>query len=154
MTANPNTQPSIFGTSLQLTSGDLPFLGGSFVVIEGRDNFLQVMQVMIETPFGSDIFNVNYGFDLLNAISQPQTAAQTKDLIRLNIVRSLSLDNRVREIKEIVFSDEPRFFEIAPGSNPEESHRARKTGRYWGAIIVLQTVDGNEAALRLQGPGI
>jgi len=42
-------------------------------MIEGRDNFLQGMQVMIETPFATDVFNVNYGFDVLGILSAPQT---------------------------------------------------------------------------------
>jgi hypothetical protein len=73
-----NTQkPSSFGKSLRLSEGDLVFEGREeeengfpvvkqdLAVLAGRDNFLQGMQVMIETPLGSDILNVNYGFDIL-----------------------------------------------------------------------------------------
>lgn len=123
-------------------------------MISGQDNFLQAMQVMIETPFGTDIFNVNYGFDLMNSISQPQSVRLTKELIRLNIVKSVSLDNRVREIKEIVFDDEPRFFALNPQENADASHQARKAGRRWQAMVILQTISKGEAALRLEGVGV
>ena len=112
-------RPTVFGKSLQLTTGDLVLDQGDLEVISGRDNFLQAMQVMIETPFGSDIFNVNYGFDLLSILQSPQPVSQIKDLIRLNIIKSVSQDTRVREIKEVVFDDESRFFEILPDQNAD-----------------------------------
>lgn len=151
---NDKEKPSVFGRSLQLVNGDLGIAEGDFATIAGRDNFLQAMQVTIETPFGTDIFNVNYGFDLMNSISQPQNVRLIKELIRLNIVKSLSLDNRVREIKEIVFDDDPRFFALDPLRNAEESRQARKAARRWQAMIVLQTISEGEVALRLEGTGI
>ena len=154
MEHNQNNKPSVFGKSLQLVNGDFHFVDGDFALIMGRDNFLQAMQVMIETPFGTDIFNVNYGFDLMNSIGQPQSVRLTKELIRLNIVKSLSIDNRVREIKEVVFDDDPRFFELDPLSNPEESRRTRKAERRWRAIVVLQTISEGEVTLSLEGVGV
>lgn len=109
---------------------------------------------MIETPMGSDVFNIGYGFDLLNSISAPQSISLIKDLIRLNIVKSLSLDNRVREIKEIAFSDEPRFFEISPEFDQEETRRLRKSERRWQAVVVLQTITEGDVALSLEGRGL
>lgn len=158
---NDGVSPSALGRSLRLAAGDLSFVNGDFAAVVGPDNFLQAMQVMIETPFGSDVFNVNYGFDLLNSLALPQTAAGVKDVIRLHIVKSLSLDDRVREIKEIVFSDEPRFYELSPQADPAESLRALRAERRWEAVIVLQTTAQTEApfqnltagevALQLQG---
>ena len=69
-------------------------------------------------------------------------------------MKSLSLDNRVQEIKEIVFDDDPRFFALDPQHNAEESRQARKTARRWQAMIVLQTISEGEVALRLEGTGI
>lgn len=146
--------PTVFGRSLQLNDGDLLFDQGDLATIADRDNFLQAMQVMIETPFGSDIFNVNYGFDLLDILQSPQPVSQIKDLIRLNIVKSVSQDTRVREIKEVVFDDESRFFEILPDQNADEHRRTRKTERRWQAIVVLTTVSEGEVVLRLDGAGL
>ena len=147
-------RPTVFGKSLQLTTGDLVLDQGDLEVISGRDNFLQAMQVMIETPFGSDIFNVNYGFDLLSILQSPQPVSQIKDLIRLNIIKSVSQDTRVREIKEVVFDDESRFFEILPDQNADEHRRTRKTERRWQVIVVLATVSEGEVVLRLDGIGL
>jgi hypothetical protein len=141
------------GRSLALSEGDLVLINGDFAGIAGRDNFLQGMQVMIETPFASDIFNISYGFDALNILSQPQPPGFLKELIRLNIVKSLSTDNRIREIREIAFSDEARFFEIAPENDPGETERARRTERRWQAVVVLHTIGEGEVALSLTGQG-
>lgn len=147
-------QLSVFGRSLQLLNGDLVFDQNDVVTISGRDNFLQAIQIMIETPLGTDIFNINYGFDLLNIISQAQTVGRTRDLIRLNIVKSLSQDNRVREIREVIFDDEPRFFELNLEQDPEERRRIRKQERRWQAIVILQTISEGDVVLRLEGRGL
>jgi hypothetical protein len=147
-------KPSVLGRSLRLLNGDLDLIGDDFTAVADEDNFIQALQVMIETPMGSDIFNVSYGFDLLNSISAPQPPSFVKDLIRLNIVKSLSLDDRVKEIKEIAFSDEPRFFEINPGFDPEETRRAIKRSRSWQAVIVVQTITEGDVALSLEGRGL
>jgi phage baseplate assembly protein W len=151
---NRPDKPASFGRSLRIIDGDLVFDQGELALIAGRENFLQAMQVMIETPFGTDIFNANYGFDILNIFLSAQPVNSIKELIRLNIVKSVSQDTRVREIKEVVFEDEARFFEILPGQNADEHRRARKTERRWQAIVVLQTVSEGEVALRLDGIGL
>jgi phage baseplate assembly protein W len=154
------------GQGLQISNGDLVFFGRAdqqedssvvrrdLTLVSGRDNFLQAMQVMIETPFGSDIFNVNYGFDLLGILSAPQTVGVIKSLIRLNIVKSLSQDNRVREITDVLFDDEPGFAEILAEQNEDENRRRRKLERRWQAVVVLQTISEGEVALRLEGTGL
>lgn len=147
-------KPSVLGRSLQLVNGDLVFDNNDLAPIADRDNFVQALQVMIETPMGSDVFNVGYGFDLLNSISAPQSVAFIKDLIRLNIVKSLSLDNRVREIKDIVFNDDPRFAELVSVVNPAESLRLRKKERRWEAVVALRTIEDSEVALSLEGRGL
>lgn len=147
------TKPSVLGRSLRLTGGDLSFANNDLEPIADRDNLLQAIQVMIETPFGTDIFNVSYGFDLLNSISLPESVGVIKELIRLNIVKSLSLDDRVKEIKAVIFNDEPRFFEVSPEFNREASEARRKRDRKWEAVVVLQTIAGSEVALNLEGRG-
>lgn len=154
MENNQPTKPSALGRSLRLVEGDLSFTDNDLSTIAGRDNFLQAMQVMIETPMGSDIFNVSYGFDLINSIGTPQSISLIKEMIRLNIVKSLSIDDRVREIKEILFNDEPRFFEVNPEYDPEESRQARKLSRRWQAVVVLRTVSEDDVALSLEGRGL
>lgn len=152
--ANEQNNTSGFGRSLALRDGDLHFLEGDLAMVAGEDNFLQAMRVMIETPAGTDIFNVNYGFDILGSVGRPQETRLVKEFIRLNIVRSLSLDNRVREVREVVFNDDPRFFELSPETNADRDAVERKAARRWRVIVVLQTVSEGEVTLRLEGTGL
>jgi phage baseplate assembly protein W len=151
---NRSETPSVFGRSLQLADGDLRLVKGDFAMVSGRDNFLQALQIMIETPFGTDIFNINYGFDLMASVGQPQRVRLIKELIRLHVVKSLSLDDRVREIREVVFDDEPRFFELDPQQNEEAVRRERKESRRWQALALLETITEGEAAVRLEVVGV
>jgi len=151
---DPSTTPTVFGRSLRLADGDLPFEEGDLSMIAGRENFLQGMEVMIETPFATDVFNVNYGFDILGILSTPDSVNHIKSLIRLNIVKSISQDNRVREITEVVFDDEDRFFELQPDQTADEHRQTRKRERRWQALVVLQTITEGEVVLRLDGTGV
>src|SRR5262245_33459662 len=109
------------------------------------------MQVMIETPFATDIFNVNYGFDLLSILGSAQSVRLSKELIRLNVVKSLSQDNRVREIKEVVFDDDPRFFDILPAETADEHRSSRKNSRRWELEVLLRTIEEADEAVKLEG---
>lgn len=145
--------PTVFGRSLLLDKGDLAFVAGDFAVTEARDNFFQGMRNMINTPFGSDIFNRRYGFDLLSCLSAPQPLSMVKQLIRLNIVKSLSTDNRIRQIEDIAFDDEARFYELSPTSDPDANADVRRLSRKWQAIVIVQTVQDGSVTITLGGLG-
>jgi hypothetical protein len=145
--------PTIFGRSLRLSEGDLLFVDGDLEMIAGRENFFQGIRAMIDTPFASDIFNVRYGFDLLSCMAAPQSPTVVKQLIKLNIVKSLSTDNRIRQIEEIVFDDELRFYELSPGSDPDATRKVRQASRQWQAIVLVQTVQEGGVTITLGGLG-
>ncbi len=145
--------PTPLGRSLRLIDGDLP-LNGDFTVVAGQENFLQGMRVMIDTPFASDIFNVTYGFDLIAALSSANPPAVIKEFIKLNLVKSITTDSRVRDITDIAFDDELHFYELSPGSDPDAADLARRTSRQWQAIVVINTISGSAATLTLQGLGL
>jgi len=146
--------PTVFGRSLLLGEGDLVLDNGDFLPVAGRENLFQGIQVMIHTPFASDIFNATYGFDLLNCLAAPQPPAVVRELIKLNVVKSLTTDSRILQIKEIVFDDEPRFYELNPGSDPEQNLNLRQSSRRWQAIVVAQTAQEASVAIRIQGSGL
>jgi len=145
------TTPTVFGRSLLLGDGDLVLDSGDFLPVTGRENLFQGIQAMIHTPFASDIFNATYGFDLLNCLAAPQAPAVVRELIKLNIVKSLTTDSRIHQIKEIVFDDEPRFYELNPGSDPEQNRNLRQSSRRWQAIVVAQTAQEASVAIKIQG---
>jgi hypothetical protein len=153
MASVSNSNP--FGRTLALVNGDLQLVAdGGFAMVTGRDDLLQGLNTMIYTPFGSDIFNVNYGFDILNAIASPLPPQAIQDVIRLNIVKSVTVDNRIREVKEVVFDDDPHFYDLSPQSDPTDRSNARRTLRNWQAIVVLRTVSDTDVTISLQGSGL
>lgn len=141
----------LFGTSLQLLDGDLVLSGSDLALVSGRDNFGQSLRVMIGTPFGTDPINVNYGLDVASIFTTAQTARSAKDIVRLNIVKSLATDDRVSQIGEVVFDDEPDFAVLAPtlaGGDPGAT--ARRT-RIWHAIVTFTAIDGSQQATLVSG---
>src|SRR5450631_2939946 len=91
---------NFFGTSLALQAGDLVFQNGDLVPISGLDNFAQAVGVIVATPFGSDQVNVNYGLDVASIFTLANTVSSIKNVIRLNLAKSLAIDDRLREINE------------------------------------------------------
>ena len=150
--------PNLFGRSLLLEDGDLVLSDGGngrdFTFVSGRDNLSQGLRVMIGTGFGTDVFNVNYGLDAVSIFTTAQTKQGVKDLIRLNLVKSISQDDRITMISEVVFDDDPRYYELMPSEDPDENEDIRRDTRQWQAIVVMQAVIEGEVALRLEGTGL
>ena len=128
-----------------MTNGDL-------MMISGPNNLLQALGVMIDTPFGSDVFNIQYGFDLTACLSTPQPVPVVKELIRLNIVKTLTSDARIRQIQQIAFDDEAAYYTLSPESDPEANLADRKASRRWRAIALVDMVQEGSAAIQLEGP--
>jgi phage baseplate assembly protein W len=158
---NDAVPTGVFGRSIALVEGDFVLVDGDpgpdgrvprvLALVSGRDNFAQALQVIIETPFGSDQVNVNYGLDIAAIFTVANTVPSIKDVIRLNLVKSLSADDRVREINEIVFDDEPDFAQLAPefaGGDP--GARARH-GRVWHAVVKFTTIGNNQQQVIVSG---
>jgi hypothetical protein len=153
-------KPEPLGRSLKLEDGDLVLAAGDLVMVAGRDNLMQGLRVAIETPLASDVFNVAYGFDVVGTLVEPGGIGRLdeplrrglaelsrpevkellrtnlRDLVRLNVVRTLSRDDRVREVQEVVVG------------------RTDRAARRWTASVVLSTVAEGELSLQLDGPGV
>jgi hypothetical protein len=137
-----------FGHSLRLVDGDLAVEQGRLLEVDGIDNLVQALVLRILTPLGNDVFNTGYGFDARNVFTQPAGARMTRELIRLNLVRTLSPDPRLREVTAITFPDEPDGL-AAPGGVDTAAAEARRRGRLCPCEISLRTVDGTAHALRV-----
>lgn len=151
----------VFGMSIALVDGDFGLVLGEpdengkrwwdLAPVSGRDNFAQALQVIIGTPFGSDQVNVNYGLDVAAIFTVANNVRSIKDVIRLNLVKSLSLDDRIREIGDIVFDDEPGFAQLAPelaGGDPGTRARRR---RVWHAVVVFTTIANSQQQVVVSG---
>jgi phage baseplate assembly protein W len=149
-----NRQPDAFGRSFLLDDGDFVLQDGDFALVSGTDNLRQGVNVMIYTGFGTDVFNVNYGLDAKAIFTTARTTRAVKDLIRLNLVKSISRDDRVAVIKEIVFDDDPRYYELMPVENAGLNEKTRRNTRQWQALVILQTIATGDLMLQLKGTGL
>lgn len=137
MALTPEQERQRFGTSLVLKDGDLAFedVAGARRLREvaGRENLLQALELRVLTPYGSDIFNVLYGLDYAQIFGSPDGLQMTRELIKLNLVRTLATDARVGEVIDVVFVE-------------DEASRLR---RRWQVEVRLETAGADELALQL-----
>lgn len=159
-----DTAPSILGRSLGIAEGDLAFVDHDLQIVADDDNFAQSAAMIIDTPFGTDVFNVNYGFAFLDAVSRPREVRMVKELLRMNLVQSFSRDDRVREVVDVIFDDDPRYAQLIAARSGRraaavadtlraELRQQRVTSRQWQAIILLRLVTGSDAAIAVGGVG-
>ncbi len=133
---------ALLGRSISLSDGDFSLVDGDFAMVGGRQNFAQGLQVIIGTPFGSDAVNVNYGLDIAAIYVTASSVRSVKDVIRLNIVKSLAIDDRVREISDIVFDDETGFAALAPEFSGADPGATARRSRLWHAVVSLALTTG------------
>jgi hypothetical protein len=136
------------GHSLLLRDGDLVFAGDRLVEIEGRENLMQALVLRILTPLGNDPFATTYGLDVKHAFTQPVATHVVKELVKLNLVRTLSTDPRVSEIRDIVFPDDPEQVAANPALDAEAA-RLRRQSRLWRVEVTITTVDDTTQTLDL-----
>ena len=140
-----------FGTSIALVDGDFTLRAGDIALVSDRANFAQALRVMVETPFGSDPVNVNYGLDVASIFTVANTVRSIKDVIRLNLVKSLSSDDRVREISNVVFDDDPDFAQLAPELASADPAGAARRARIWHAVVTFTTIASDQQQVVVSG---
>lgn len=136
------------GHSLLLRDGDLVFDDHNLVEIEGRENLMQALVLRVLTPLGNDPFAATYGLDVKSTFTQPVATHIVKELVKLNLVRTLSTDPRVSEIRDIVFPDDPDVVAANPALDAEAA-RLRRRARLWRVEVTITTVDDSTQTLDL-----
>jgi hypothetical protein len=131
----------LFGSSFRLENGDLVLVPGQATgepqLVSGLANLEQALTLRLLTPFGTDPVNAGYGLDARRAFTTGQTRRMVKELIRLEMVRTLASDPRVSEVAEVVFDDDPQFLAQlqAAGARPSD-HRSR----LWQVLVTVETI--------------
>jgi hypothetical protein len=137
---------SKFGHSLAVIDGDLILQDGALVAISGRRNLLQALTLRVLTPFGSDVFNTTYGLDVRQALTQANGLRMVKELIKLNLVRTLGTDPRVRDIREVLFEDDPDYLARHPELSASAIREQRRR-RSWRVDVVIDALDDQPTTL-------
>lgn len=154
-TAPDGGAPSL-GRSLRADAGDLVIddRTGRLTTVEGLDALAQALVLTVETQLGSDRLNTGFGFDRLAVGRYALGVHARKEYIKMELVRCLSADRRVTDVREVFFQDDPRFFELRPGLDDAARERiaeAARTGRTYTVFALVDTVAGDTLTLQSGG---
>ncbi|MCB0227306.1 MAG: hypothetical protein KDI02_26655, partial [Anaerolineae bacterium] len=98
---------------------------------------------------GSDPFNTTYGLDVTQAFIEPNGVRMIKELIKLNLVRTLGTDPRVSDIRQVLFDDDPAYLAAHPEVDQrllrDQHHR-----RVWQVEVTIDTVQDRTTTLALK----
>lgn len=119
-------EEATYGIGLLLDDGDIVFEAGTPGTVSGLPNLVQALQLRILTPWGTDPINSAYGLDLRDAFTIGLGRDAMKALVRLNLIRTVSADPRVAELRAVLFDDDPAYFAAHPGATaPANSDQRR-----------------------------
>lgn len=159
--AQLNSLPGLdpYDYSLLLQDGDLAFSYNvdnqlELKMVSGINDLAQGLSITVATPLGSDIFNTLFGLDLYSILRGGHNLAMTKQLIRLHIIKTISSDDRVLRIEDLIFDDEPKFAQLNPGTDPQDMKRQRKVTRHWRLDGIIQPIIGEIAVVPIELTGI
>jgi phage baseplate assembly protein W len=115
---------------------DLVLAGNDLAVVDGIENLGQALTVALTTPLTGDVFNVDFGFDGLNALAEETIPILVQERIRISVVTLLKKDPRVRRIVDVKLVD-------GRLANPGASTRELDVK------VVFETVTGDTATVDL-----
>lgn len=154
-------EAAAYRVGLLLDDGDIVFEGGTPETVSGLPNLVQALQLRILTPWGTDPINSAYGLDLRDAFTIGLGRDAMKALVRLNLIRTVSADPRVAELRAVLFDDDPAYLIAHPGATvPTNSDQRRHAlaeidfdpvpvQRAPGAAASVTALTGSSAALSL-----
>jgi phage baseplate assembly protein W len=150
-----------YGRTLQLSAaGDFVLQDDTGYVdlatIAGKEELAQGIQVLVGTPIGTDIFNVAFGFDLLNTLAMPNALSQIKQLIRLCVVKALSQEPRIRQVTAIAFVDDPAYLSLHPeitAADQQALLQQQRQSRKWSLDVQFDTRLNDQVIAGIQGVG-
>ena len=146
ITGAPTGREAVFGSSFLLEDGDLVLSTGDLTgepqLVHGLANLRQALALRLLTPYGTDPVNATYGLDARTAFTGGHSRRMVKELIRLQVVRTLAADPRVREVTDVLFDDDPQFVAQvrAAGGRPADHHN-----RLWQVLVTVETVQNTTA---------
>ncbi|MER5961471.1 hypothetical protein [Streptomyces sp. NPDC002057] len=147
--------PSL-GRSLALHEGDLVLDDRShdLALVAGAEALGQALELGVATQKGSDRLNTLFGFDRLAIGAYADDLLTRKQFLTMELVRCLSSDLRVTDVREVFFDDDPRYRELTPGLD-DEAHRreiaAAHAARVYAVYAIVETVANTTLSLRARG---
>lgn len=121
------------GRDLQLATGPN---GLDFARVKGLENLGQDLSIALTTRLGDDIFNIEFGFDGLNALAEETDPIMVRERVRIAVIQVLRKDPRIRRIVDIKLDDGQLDAPI-PGS------------RELDVRVTFETVSGDQTTIDL-----
>jgi phage baseplate assembly protein W len=120
--------------------------GRDLAVVRGLDNLTQSLSVALTTLLGSNVFDTDFGFDGLNALTDPVAPVLARERVRVGVIKVLNRDPRVRRIVDVKL-DDGRF---APGGPADDAaHAALRASRTMEVQVQFETVTQDQLSVRL-----
>lgn len=108
--------------------------GRDLALVEGAANLGQALELALTTRLGEDVFNVEFGFDGLNALAEETKRALVRERVRVGVIQAVRRDPRVRRVLEVHLED-----------------RADGDPRKLGVRVALETVTADRVLVELGG---
>jgi phage baseplate assembly protein W len=121
------------GRDLRVTQGTD---GTDFAMVDGIYNLGQSLAIGLTTLRGSDIFNLDFGFDGLNAMVEETNPVLVRERVRVGVIQLLRKDPRVRRIVDVKLGD-GRLDGVSAGS------------RELDVRVAFETVSGEQMTVDL-----
>jgi hypothetical protein len=142
--------PSL-GRSLELAAGDLVFdvAAGDLAVVTEKAALAQALVLAVETQLGTDRLNSGFGFDQLSVGAYAYGIHTRKEYVKMQLVRCLTADRRVRDVREIFFQDDPRFFELNPLDPASQQRIAAEArgSRQYTVYAIVETITADQLTI-------
>ena len=110
--------------------------------VEGSDNLAQSLQVALTSALGSDVLNVGFGFDGLNALAEETDPALARERVRVAVVNTLRRDPRVLRIIDLQLADD---------SDEPGAAGSVDSWRTVNVRVAFETVGGERASVSVGG---
>lgn len=104
--------------------------------VAGPDNLAQALGIALTTLLGSDVFNVRFGFDGLNALAEETLPVLARERVRVAVIQVLREDPRVRRVLDV---------SLGPGAPSAPAAGDRRLT----VEVRFETVSGDDVQVRL-----
>ena len=143
--------PSL-GVSLELADGDLAYdtLRGDLRLVTDQPALAQALELAIETQLGSDLMNATFGFDRTSIGAYAFALHTRKEYVKMQLVRCVTADRRVRDVRDIFFEDDARYFELhnLPPAVQQQIVAQARASREYTVYVLVDTIADDALSLQ------
>jgi hypothetical protein len=146
--------PLSLGSSLELDAGDLVFSNTDLSMVSDTGALTQALVLSLQTQLGSDRLNTGFGFDRAAVGAYAYGIHTQKEYVKMQLVRCIGLDRRVKDVLEVFFQDDSRYFELNPGLDAtaqEEIAAAARASREYTVYVIVETINSDKVTLQAGG---